>query len=81
MQSSKSFLIPNDVISSGKLIKDIHDSIATTQGNEDFVKRVLEEELLKATGYLPKLSTEVWHPSLMKFSDNKLFIGEEVIAA
>jgi hypothetical protein len=59
----------------------IHDSIATTQGNENYVKRVLEEELFKATGYLPKLSTELWHPSLMKFSDNKLFIGEEVIAA
>ncbi len=59
----------------------IHDSIATTQGNEEYIKKVLEEELYKAIGYLPKLSTELWHPSLMKFNDNQLFIGEEVIAA
>lgn len=59
----------------------IHDSIATTQGNEDYVTKVLEEELLRATGYLPKLSTELWHPSLMKFNDNQLFIGEQAISA
>jgi hypothetical protein len=59
----------------------IHDSIATTRGNEDYIKRVLQEELLKATGYLPKLSTELWHPTFMRFNDSKLFVGEEAIAA
>ena len=59
----------------------IHDSIATTQGNEDYVKRVLEEELYNAIGYLPKLSTDIWLPSLMKFSDNQIFVGEELIVA
>jgi hypothetical protein len=59
----------------------IHGSIATTQGNEDYVKKVLEEELYKSIGYLPKLSTELWHPSLMKFNDNQLFIGEQAMSA
>jgi hypothetical protein len=62
-------------------IYTIHDSIATTQGNEDYVKKILEDELYKAIGYLPKLSTDIWQPSLMKFSDNQLFVGEEVLAA
>ncbi len=62
-------------------IYTIHDSIATTEGNEYYVKRILEEKLQAAIGYLPKLSTELWHPSLMKFSDNQLFVGEEILAA
>jgi hypothetical protein len=59
----------------------IHDSIATTEGNEQYVKKVLEEELFRATGYLPKLSMDQWHPSLMKFNDNQLFIGEQALSA
>ncbi len=57
----------------------IHDSIATTLGNEQYVQMIIEEELLKATGYTPKLSLEPWHPSLMKFSDKQLFIGEQMV--
>ncbi|MGV3529141.1 MAG: hypothetical protein ACO1OO_09615 [Flavisolibacter sp.] len=59
----------------------IHDSIATTVGNEVYVQSVIEEELFAAIGYKPILNTEYWQPSAMKFNDKKLFIGEELMAA
>jgi hypothetical protein len=59
----------------------IHDSIATTEGNENYVKQILEEELYKAIGHMPTLSVDRWHPSLMRFNDNQLFIGEKALAA
>jgi hypothetical protein len=59
----------------------IHDSIATTEGNVEYVKKIFEEELYNAIGYLPTLSVEHWHPSRMKFNDNQLFVGEEIFAA
>lgn len=59
----------------------IHDSIATTVGNEAYVKAVIEEELQSAIGHKPILSLEYWKPSAMKFNDKKLFIGEEAVAA
>jgi hypothetical protein len=59
----------------------IHDSIVTTEGNENYVKQILEEELYKAIGHMPTLSVERWHPSLMRFNDNQLFIGEKALAA
>ena len=38
----------------------IHDSVATTLGNEDYVRNVIEEEAIKAFGYKPKLKNENW---------------------
>jgi len=33
----------------------IHDSIAVAQSNRDIVRKIMEEEILKATGIMPKL--------------------------
>lgn len=38
----------------------IHDSIITTQDNEDFVKKIMEEELKKHIGIAPLFSSEKW---------------------
>lgn len=38
----------------------IHDSIATTVGNEDYVASVIKEEVLKLTGLQVKLGKEYW---------------------
>lgn len=38
----------------------LHDSIVTTVGNEDYVKRIMEEETQKMLGVIPKLSIEYW---------------------
>jgi hypothetical protein len=38
----------------------IHDSLATTVGNEEYVKLVIEEEVLKLTGLNVKLGLEYW---------------------
>lgn len=38
----------------------IHDSIVTTRGNEDYVKRVMEEELTLYIGIAPTLKIEYW---------------------
>jgi hypothetical protein len=38
----------------------IHDSVATTLGNEDYVRTVMEEEAVKAFGYAPQLKNEEW---------------------
>ena len=38
----------------------IHDSIVTTVGNEDYVKRVMEEELVKIVGVAPEIDLEPW---------------------
>jgi len=40
----------------------IHDSIVTTEGNEEYVKSVLEDEIRKAVGVAPPLSVEYWKP-------------------
>ncbi|MDD3962251.1 MAG: hypothetical protein WC155_06185 [Candidatus Cloacimonadales bacterium] len=40
----------------------IHDSIVTTEGNEEYVKSVLEDEIRKAVGVAPQLSIEYWKP-------------------
>jgi hypothetical protein len=44
----------------------IHDSIATTVGNEDYVQKVMQEELTKHIGHPPTLSVEYWTPENMK---------------
>jgi hypothetical protein len=38
----------------------IHDSIVTTVGNEDFVKTVMQDELLYWVGVQPNVSIEYW---------------------
>ena len=43
----------------------IHDSIATTVGNEDYVQKVMQEELTKHIGHSPSLSVEYWTPANM----------------
>lgn len=38
----------------------IHDSVATTIGNEDYVTSIIQEEVLKLTGLVVKLGREYW---------------------
>ncbi len=59
----------------------IHDSIVTTEGNEEYVKQVVEQEMRMAIGIAPKLSIEFWEPANLKFRDGTLFYGDTVIAA
>ncbi|MBT8319903.1 MAG: hypothetical protein KJP01_07220 [Gramella sp.] len=40
----------------------IHDSVATLQGNEDYVSRIIKEEIKRATGLDVKLGFEFWNP-------------------
>ena len=47
----------------------IHDSIATTLENVEYVKSVMEEELRKAIGVTPTLSVERWNVSQLKHPD------------
>jgi len=64
----------------GLPIFTIHDSIVTTEGDEEYVKAVLLEEMAKAIGFPPKLSVEVWQPSNLAFKDGTMFYGEERLA-
>ena len=38
----------------------IHDSVSTTQGNEDYVASVMEDELERFVGIKPNLKVEKW---------------------
>jgi len=38
----------------------IHDSIATTAGNEDYIKYLMYDEFTKLIGHKPRLKTEYW---------------------
>ena len=38
----------------------IHDSIATTAGNEDYIKYLMYDEFTRIIGYKPMLKTEYW---------------------
>jgi len=40
----------------------IHDSIATTVGDEDYVEEILKEEILKMTGLIATIGKEYWSP-------------------
>jgi hypothetical protein len=40
----------------------IHDSIATTVGNEEYIEQVMREETIKAIGISPTFSVEFWNP-------------------
>lgn len=41
----------------------IHDSVATTVGNEEYIKRVMGEEIERLTGLQPKFGIEYWDPN------------------
>lgn len=47
----------------------IHDSIVTTKGNEDFVKRIMTEELTRAIGVPPSLQVEEWSEKKIEHQD------------
>lgn len=47
----------------------IHDSIVTTIENEEFVKRIMKEELNKAIGVPPTLTVEKWDETKLKHQD------------
>lgn len=44
----------------GLFILPIHDCLVTTQGNEDYIASVIEEETKKAIGFTPTLKIEPW---------------------
>lgn len=51
----------------------IHDSIITTTGNEEYVKKIITEEMTKAIGFPPKLNIDYWQPENLKFSRGESF--------
>jgi len=58
----------------------IHDSIATTAGNEGYVQGIMLEELGKAIGVLPRLRVERWGPANLRFGDGRPFVhGSKVL--
>lgn len=44
-------------------ILTIHDSVATTIGNEEYIERVMREEIERLTGLQPKFGIEYWDPN------------------
>lgn len=52
----------------------IHDSIVTTAGDENYVQRIMLEELEHAVGVPPCLRVEKWLPANLRFGDGKAFI-------
>jgi len=40
----------------------LHDGIAFTAENEEFVKGIMQEEITKAIGYVPSIDREDWQP-------------------
>ena len=51
----------------------IHDSVATTVGNEDYVATVIKEEFGKAIGNEPQLTVDYWSPEKLAFKDKLLY--------
>jgi hypothetical protein len=47
----------------------IHDSITTTLGNESYVKRIMEEETIKAIGVKPSIDISNWSQSNIKWGE------------
>ena len=41
----------------------IHDSVATTVGNVEYIERVMREEIERLTGLQPKFGIEYWDPN------------------
>lgn len=50
----------------------IHDSITTTVGNEQYVKKVILEEISKMIGILPVVKEEYWLPSNINLEQQKM---------
>jgi hypothetical protein len=51
----------------------IHDSIVTTLGNDEFVTKILCEEMTSAIGFAPKISVEEWIPENLKYKDGEYY--------
>ena len=49
-------------------IYTIHDSITTTVGNEEYVQKVMKEEIQNAIGIFPSLSIEYWTPDAINIA-------------
>jgi hypothetical protein len=58
----------------------IHDSIVTTVGNEGYVRNVLSDEMRRAIGFVPQLSTEIWLPENLRYKDETYYDIEPLIA-
>jgi hypothetical protein len=58
----------------------IHDSVVTTKGNEEYVKRIIGEELTKAIDFTPTLKTEDWGLGELKKKDKFVLINTTVAA-
>jgi len=52
----------------------IHDSVATTAGNEDYIQTIITEEMTKAIGFGPRLRLEHWTPENLCFGDGMPFM-------
>lgn len=50
----------------------IHDSIACPVGNEDYVARVIKEEMMKLTGMRPSAKYEYWCPSNLQPKNHEI---------
>lgn len=55
----------------------IHDSIVTTKVNEDFVKKIMTEELAKAIGVPPTLQIEEWREDKLEHQDILIQINSQ----
>lgn len=49
----------------------IHDSIVTTTGNEQYVSRIICEEMQRCIGVQPKLKLEYWSPKVIHMFTEK----------
>jgi len=49
----------------------IHDSITTTVGNEEYIARIIEEEVMKYIGHTPSLSFEYYQEVGLKLKENQ----------
>lgn len=47
----------------------IHDSIATTSEHVDYVRSVMEEQLISCIGVFPSLNIEEWNVAKLKYQD------------
>jgi len=59
----------------------IHDSIVTTEGNENYVQEIIIQEMKKAVGFGPGLRIERWTPDNLSFRDGTPFIHNLKVAA
>jgi hypothetical protein len=49
----------------------IHDSIVTTQGNEEYIQLVMLEEMTRIFGFPPQLTVSLWKPDNLKIDDGE----------